>query len=91
MEKMEREELQQSLEGLRSEIRKLGEDDEAIKDRMRNLMADLERQLDDDEDYDEPEQLIESMRDHIERFEVEHPRLTGMLNRVMVALSNLGI
>ncbi len=88
---MEREELQQSLEGLRSEIHKLGEDDEPIKGRMRSLVTDLERQLDDDEDYDEPEQLIERARDHIERFEVEHPRLTGMLNRVMVALSNLGI
>ena len=88
---MEREDLQESLEGLRSEIRKLGEDDEPIKSRMRGLVADLERQLDEDEDYDEPEHLIESARDYIEQFEVEHPRLTGMLNRVMVALSNLGI
>ena len=88
---MERDDLQRSLEGLRSEIRKLGEDDERIKRRMQRLVADLERQLDEDEDYDEPEHLMESARDYIEQFEVEHPRLTGMLNRVMVALSNLGI
>ncbi len=88
---MEREELQQSIEGLRSEIRKLGEDDEPIKSRMRGLLADLERQLDENEDYDEPDHLIENARDYIEQFEVEHPRLTGMLNRVMVALSDLGI
>ena len=37
------------------------------------------------------EQLLDTVRDYIEQFEVEHPRLTGTLNRVMVALSNLGI
>ena len=87
---MEREELQRSLEGLRSEIRKLGKDDERIKRRMRRLVADLERQLESEEDSDEGE-LIDSVRDYIDQFEVDHPRLTGMLNRVMVALSNLGI
>lgn len=87
---MEREELKQSLEGLRSEIRKLGEDDEPIKGRMKRLVADLERQVEGAGDS-EHEGLIENVRDYIEQFEVEHPRLTGMLNRVMVALSNLGI
>ena len=35
--------------------------------------------------------MLDSLRDHIEQFEVEHPRLTGALNRIMVSLSNIGI
>jgi hypothetical protein len=31
------------------------------------------------------------MKEAISQFEVEHPRITGILNDLMVALSNLGI
>ncbi len=88
---MHNEDLKRSLEQLRAEIRKLGDDEEPAKSRMRNLVADLERQLADAGDDEQHSQLIEKLRRHIEQFEVEHPRLTGVLNRIMVALSNLGI
>ena len=88
---MPREELKRSLDRLRAEIGKLGEDDEAIRRRMQRLVAGLERQLERTDDEEEDEQLLDTVRDYIEQFEVEHPRLTGTLNRVMVALSNLGI
>lgn len=39
----------------------------------------------------EPHGLIEEIRGAIEQFEVEHPRITECLNRIMVALSNMGI
>lgn len=86
---MNRDELHESLERLRAEIRKLGADDEKIKRRMKRLVADLERQLDSEDSEHEP--LIEGLRGHIERWEVEHPRLTAVLNRIMVSLSNMGI
>ncbi len=88
---MSRDELHEPLERLRAEIRKLGEDDDAIKRRMKRLVADLERQLESSEESGHEPQLIEGLRENIERFEVEHPRLTGVLNRIMVHLSNMGI
>ncbi len=84
-------ELHEPLERLRTEIKKLGEDDEAIKQRMKGLVADLERKLESSGEDSEHESLVESLRENVERFEVEHPRLTAVLNQVMVSLSNMGI
>ncbi len=86
---MDQEDLTQSLDRLRAEIAKLGDDDEPVKRRMKRLVADLERQIEADDDEDEA--LLESLSGYIEQFEVEHPRLTGALNRILVALSNIGI
>ena len=88
---MDREEMEESLDGLRAQIRKLGKDDEPVKRRMRRLVADLERQLEDSGDSERHGLLLDSLREYIEQFEVEHPRLTGALNRIMVSLSNIGI
>ncbi len=87
---MSKSDLQEPLERLRAEIKKLGEDDDAIKQRMQRLVADLERKLESEDSEHEPH-LIEGLRQNIENFEVEHPRLTAVLNRVMVSLSNMGI
>ncbi len=35
--------------------------------------------------------LMATLQDSAEHFEVIHPRLTGVINEVMTALSNLGI
>ncbi len=88
---MSRDELHQPLERLRAEIKKLGDEDQAIKRRMKRLVADLESKLEGSEESAEEPQLIDSLRRNIERFEVEHPRLTGVLNQIMVELSNMGI
>ena len=78
---MPREELQRSLEQLRAQIKKLDHDDEPVKTRMRSLVADLERQLDDAEAAPHPGTLVDGLGEHIEQFEIEHPRLTGVLPR----------
>ncbi len=88
---MNRGELHEPIERLRAEIRKLGEDDEAIKQRMKRLLADLERKLESSEEPEHEPHLGESLRENIERFEAEHPRLTGVLNQLMIELSNMGI
>lgn len=36
-------------------------------------------------------ELVQSLKDATEEFEVEHPRITSLMNQVMVSLSNLGI
>ncbi len=88
---MSRDELHQPLERLRAEIKKLGDEDQAIKRRMKRLVADLESKLEGSEESAEEPQLIDSLRRNIERFEVEHPRLTGVLHELMRELSNMGI
>ncbi len=88
---MSKNELHEPLERLRAEIGKLGDEDEAIRQRMKRLVTDLERRLESSEQAEHEEHLVDGLRQNVERFEVEHPRLTAVLNQIMVQLSNMGI
>ncbi len=88
---MSKSELHEPLERLRTEIGKLGDEDEAIRQRMKRLVTDLERRLESSEEAEQEAHLVDGLRQNVERFEVEHPRLTAVLNQIMVELSNMGI
>ena len=85
---MSRSELQRSLTALRQELMALDDDSGALKTRLVALADDIERQLD---NGTENASLLAQTRHQLELFEVEHPRLTTILNDIMVTLSNLGI
>jgi hypothetical protein len=53
-------------------------------------MDDLEDRLEATEDENHLH-LVEDMKEAVSQFEVEHPTLTGVLNELMVTLSNMGI
>lgn len=89
---MNKEELQKSLDALQSELDKLeGPEEEEVRDRATRLIVDIERQIENPEDTDHTESLLEKIPKLIDQFEVEHPRLTGTMNRIMMALSDMGI
>lgn len=84
------EKISASLDLLRAEIANLKVDDAASRDRLDALVCELENQL------IEPGRMgavpvDESVKELIEHFEVEHPRITGILNDLMVTLSGMGI
>ncbi len=83
--------LQVSLDALRAEVALLGEHDGPVRARLERLIGDLERQLANPDDAVHRDSMIETLERLAERFEVEHPRVTGVFNRLMNALSNLGI
>ncbi len=85
---MSDERIRQSIEALRAEIDRLGVGDEDARERLDALIADLERQL--GQSASTPD-LDRSVQEMIEQFEVEHPRITGVLNDLMVTLSGMGI
>ncbi|MCG8323982.1 MAG: DUF4404 family protein [Thiotrichales bacterium] len=86
---MIKEDLHQSLQALQDELDKLEESHEEVRDRATRLIYDIEQQLDDPEGQgDSPIDRIPKL---IEEFEVEHPRITGIMNRIMMALSDMGI
>ena len=87
---MSKEKISASIDSLRAEIESLNVEDCAAKVRLEGLVAELESQL------EEPANagaagLDESVKELIEHFEVEHPRITGILNDLMVTLSGMGI
>lgn len=89
---MSREDLQESVDKLREQIARLDPGEE--RRRLDRIVADLERQLerqDDDDDEGPVEALVENIGQAVGHFEVQHPRLTAALNKVMVTLSNIGV
>jgi uncharacterized protein YpuA (DUF1002 family) len=75
------------------ELRKEGEqlDNPESKERLSSLVDNIEQNLDYSSLGDEQHDIVEDVKDAITHFEVEHPRITGILNDIIMALSNSGI
>jgi hypothetical protein len=84
-------EIVPALTDLRAEIEQLDKADAATRERLEELVNRLEQQLTAAELGQHQLHLVEDIKDAITEFEVEHPRMTGILNDIMVTLSNLGI
>lgn len=86
------EKINQTIETLRAEIAQL--DGEAYNDsriRLQQLLQDLEAQQQGGIPTGGYDELVDSLKDSITHFEVSHPTLTGVLNELMMTLSNMGI
>ncbi len=83
--------LKQCLEDLRTEIERLEAGDEAARARLNRLVTDIERRLAAPDDAEHDATLVQNLKQSIEQFEIEHPRATGILNQIIITLSNLGI
>lgn len=87
---MSQEELHQLLEKLREELNNLEINSSAYQE-VSLLITNIEDQIKGLEDKKPKTSLADNLRTHVEKFEVEHPRITGILNDIMVKLSNMGI
>ncbi len=88
---MNRESLRASIDGLRAELTQDCPTNEATRERLLGLVSDLERALSDDEEGPPEETILDSVKDAIEQLELEHPRATSLLNRIMLSLGSGGI
>ena len=88
---MSRVELLASLEGLRAELATLGSEAEDAKARLTELVDEVERELEQLGETADHASMLDRMQHQVEAFEVEHPRITNILNDIMVTLANLGI
>jgi len=88
---MSRQDLQEAIKRLRTEVENLADDEINAKRRLRDLISDLEQQLKSPGDSAHERSLVSGLQQSIEQFEVEHPRITGVLNHIMVTLANMGI
>jgi hypothetical protein len=81
--------LKQLVTQLREELQRARAGEPQALSHMTPLLEDLDAAL---ASPDAPSaSLSERVDAHIREFEVEHPRLTAILNDVMVSLGNLGI
>jgi len=84
---MEKVKLHQLLSQLRNELEQLDTNSETHKE-ISNLITDIENQI---EELEHKPSLTESLQLHIKKFEVEHPKVTAILNDIMIKLSSMGI
>jgi hypothetical protein len=86
--------LRDSLEELRAEVRSADLSNADTKARLDALIGGIEARLDREDDEageKEHETLLEHVRDLVGQLETEHPRATSILNRIMVSLGGAGI
>ncbi|MGI9304896.1 MAG: DUF4404 family protein [Gammaproteobacteria bacterium] len=87
---MSAEELTQLLRQLRAELDRLAVEDNEVKKRLGRLIGDLQHELEKEGAMHRTD-LAGEFRGVVEQFEVSHPRITGISNRIMMMLSNMGI
>jgi len=84
--------LHELLAKLEREVEQMEVTDEAGRERLRYLEADIRRlreRTGEDEESDEP--MLERFQESIDHFETSHPELTMMISQMMTILSNAGI
>ena len=84
--------LREQLERLQSEIEKTEITDEAGRERIRHLQADIRALLErSDDQMDTDESMLERFEESVEHFQETHPELTMTISQMMTILSNAGI
>ncbi len=80
--------LRDHLDLLSQEVENLPLDDSA-RDRLNALIADLEPH--EEAGSKPPGHVIENIDNMVAHFETEHPTVTGVLNNILITLSNMGV
>ena len=84
--------LRELLEKLDRELEHTEVTDEAERERLLHLRADIRNLLARSGETDENDDpMLERFQDSIDHFETTHPQLTIMLSQMMTILSNAGI
>lgn len=84
--------LRELLEKLHDELEQIEATDEAGRERLRHLDADIRSLLERSDELNEADEpMLERLQDSIDHFETTHPELTMMLSQMMTILSNAGI
>ena len=87
---MDKDQIYQDLTRLVDEIDRMPlEDDE--RRRLHRIVGDIEVHVDEPAETERPEELVDTVDELITRFEADHPAVTGVLRRVLNALSSMGI
>ena len=86
---MSEQKINDALGALREEWNRL--DNPEAKERLTNLVENIEQNVDYTGLSVDHQDLVDDVKDAITHFEVEHPSITGLLNEVMMTLSNIGI
>jgi hypothetical protein len=90
---MNKSELKSLLDSLRSEMRATPFRDDQAREKLSATIAEIEQQLLNAQAAAVPsaEGAVDRLKATVEQFELEHPRVAALLDRLVLALSAMGI
>jgi hypothetical protein len=87
---MSKSDISHALDTLREEIDRIENSAHEDKQRLLALLDTIESRSN-SPDTEAPHELLSEVNDALTQFEVTHPRITGILNDILVMLGNSGI
>ncbi len=89
---MPKNKLKKEINELKIETEQLKKDDELRTIHLNGIIQDVELKIiDSDEVHPETKSIIAEIEEVINKYEVEYPKVTKVLNRIMNLLSSIGI
>ena len=88
---MSQQALKKQLEELKSEIDVLEQKHAEARERLDSLVSAIEHQIGNTDDKAHRRSLKSEIHEYIDEFETYHPDVIGVLDKISVTLSNMGI
>jgi len=83
---MPHKEIKKSISELKVELEQTPKETGFLEEKLEQAKEGIERYT-----PEAIQELAETLQREADEFEVEHPRITALMNQVMTALSNIGI
>jgi hypothetical protein len=83
---MPHKEVKKSISELKSELEQTPKETTVFEETLETAKEGIERYT-----PEAIQDLVQTLQKEADEFEVEHPRITALINNVMTSLSNLGI
>jgi ABC-type transporter Mla subunit MlaD len=88
---MTAEEIQQTLAALHAELSHVSEVDDATRQRLEDVNADIDRILAAKDRSEPAAPIAENLQDLVAQFGAQHPKLTATVQQLVDRLSEIGI
>lgn len=79
-------EIRKNIDDLKSELERTPQETSQFEELLERTRDGIERYT-----PEALQELVQDLQQEAKEFEVEHPRITALINQVMTSLSNLGI
>ncbi|MCF7848643.1 MAG: DUF4404 family protein [Kiritimatiellales bacterium] len=83
---MPHKEIRKSIDELKLELEQTPKETGFLEEKLEQAKEGIERYT-----PEAVQELVETLQRESDEFEVEHPRITALINQVMTALSDIGI
>ncbi len=83
---MPHKEIKKTIGELKSELEQTPKETGFLEEKLEQAREGIERYT-----PEAVQELVETLHREADEFEVDHPRITALINQVMTALSNIGI